>query len=302
MNRTTKAILLVGGLFLLLVALNFFFSAGSRESQETETTGNRSSLAARPYGTLAYYTLLEDSGYPVTRLVKPYTALQDSSEIGTLIIISLPPASNPDADEITALDKWLQAGGLLIIIDREIQLEFPGNIQVHTTAADISSLVRPLQPTLMSKGVRRLSVTNPASYVTVTGNSTVIDIGENNGALVADTKVGRGRVVLITEPHVVSNNGIEEDDNLTLALNVLQDVPAGKIAFDEYHHGYGTSGLFGGNGILGYFRGTPVPWILAQIVLVSLFLIYTSGRRFARPLPLKTERRTTNLEFVSSMA
>src|SRR5262249_39360519 len=211
MNKTTHAIYLVGRLVLLLVTLNYFFSAGSSESQETETNGNRSSFVATPYGTLAYYTLLQDSGYPVTRLVQPYTSLQDSSEIGTLIIISLPPASNPDQDEISALNKWVQAGGLLIIIDREIELELPGNIQVHTTPADVSSPVRPVQPTLMAKGVRRLSVTNPASYVTVTGNSTVVDMGDNNGALVADTKVGRGRVVLITEPHVVSNNGIEED-------------------------------------------------------------------------------------------
>ena len=139
MNRTTKAILLVAGLFLVLVALNFFFSAGSRESQENETNGNRSSFVATPYGTLAYYTLLEDSGYPVTRLVRPYTSLQDSSGIGTLIIISLPAATNPTPEEISALNKWVQAGGLLIIIDREIELEFPGNIQVHTAAADISS-------------------------------------------------------------------------------------------------------------------------------------------------------------------
>src|SRR5262249_61208600 len=104
MNKTTKAILLVGGLFLLLVALNFFFSAGSRASQETETNGNRSSFVATPYGTLAYYTLLQDSGYPVTRLVQPYTSLQDSSEIGTLIIISLPPASNPAPAQNTALN------------------------------------------------------------------------------------------------------------------------------------------------------------------------------------------------------
>jgi hypothetical protein len=33
-----------------------------------------------------------------------------------------------------------------------------------------------------------------------------------------------------------------------------------------------------------------------------LLVVYTLGRRFARPVPLKRERRTTNLEFVSSLA
>jgi hypothetical protein len=302
MKKSTKAILLVVGLFVLLVALNFFFFVGRGESGENERTGNRSSFAATPYGTLAYYSLLEESGRPVTRLVRPYTSLKDTSEIGTLILISLPPASNPDQEEWDSVEKWVQAGGLLIIIDREIELTFPGNLEVHTSPAYISSPVRPWQPTLFTKGVRQLSHTTPSSYVTVTGNSTTLDIGDNLGALVADTKVGNGRVVFITEPHVVANNGIEEDDNLTLALNILQDKPGGKIAFDEYHHGYGGAGLFGGSSLLGYFKGTPVPWIMAQGVLVVLFLIYSRGRRFARPLPLKTERRTTNLEFVSSMA
>jgi hypothetical protein len=303
MKKSTKAILLVGGLFVLLVALNFFFFAGNRQSQENETNGNRSTFAATPFGTQAYYSLLQESGYPVTRLVQPYTSLKDTSEIGTLVIISLPPASNPDAEEISALDKWIQAGGFLIIIDREIELEFPGNIQVHTTPAYISSPVRPVQPTALAKGVRRLSVSNPSSYVSVSGNSTIVDFADNLGALVADTRVGQGRVMLITEPHIVSNNGIEEDDNLALGLNVLQGRPSGKkIAFDEYHHGYGTGGLFGSNSMMGYFRGTPVPWLIAQLLLMRLLVIYTRGRRFARPLPLKVERRTTNLEFVSSMA
>jgi len=83
---------------------------------------------------------------------------------------------------------------------------------------------------------------------------------------------------------------------------VLGDRRSGKIAFDEYHHGYGAGGIFSGKGLLGYFKGTPVPWMIAQLGLISFLLIYSGGRRFARPLPLKTERRTTNLEFVSSMA
>jgi hypothetical protein len=303
MKKSTKAILLLCGIFLLFVALNFLLSAGSRQSQENESNGDRSSFASTPFGTLAYYTLLEETGYPVTRLTRPYSSLKDSGEIGTLIIISLPPTSNPDPEEFAEVEKWVQSGGLLIVIDRDIQLEFPGNIQVHTTPAYIGSPVRPVQPTQLAKGIRRLSVTtNPASYVTVTGSSTVVDLADNQGAIVADTKLGRGRLIFVTEPHIVANNGIGEDDNLTLALNVLQGRPAGKIAFDEYHHGYGTGGLFSGGGLLGYFKGTPVPWILVQAILISMLLIYSRGRRFARALPLKTERRTTNLEFVSSMA
>ena len=93
---------------------------------------------------------------------------------------------------------------------------------------------------------------------------------------------------------------IFEADNVILALNLLTDRPAGKVAFDEYHHGYGASST--GGGLLSYFRGTPVPWMLAQAGLIAALVVYSYGRRFGRPIPLRQERRTTNLEFVSSMA
>jgi hypothetical protein len=103
-----------------------------------------------------------------------------------------------------------------------------------------------------------------------------------------------------TDPHVVANNGLAEKDNLILALNLLTDRPKGKIAFDEYHHGYGSSGASGG--LMAYFRGTPVPWIMWQLGLIALLVVYSLGRRFGRPIPLRHESRTANLEFVSSMA
>jgi hypothetical protein len=107
-------------------------------------------------------------------------------------------------------------------------------------------------------------------------------------------------VVLLTDQFVVANNGISDADNVILAMNLLVGRPSGKIAFDEYHHGYGTTST--GGGLLSYFKGTPVPWIMGQAALIAVLIVYTYGRRFGRPIPLRHERRTTNLEFVSSMA
>jgi hypothetical protein len=42
--------------------------------------------------------------------------------------------------------------------------------------------------------------------------------------------------------------------------------------------------------------------MLAQGAFIILLIIYSRARRFARPLPLSRERRTTTLEFVGSMA
>jgi hypothetical protein len=302
MRTGSKGALLVICIFVVFIAFNFFFFVDSRQSTETEENGDRSSYHSTPYGTLAYYTLLEQNGIEVSRLERPLTTLKPGADTGTLLVIAPPLKYNPSQEEFNSLNSWVESGGLLILIDREIKITMRGDLEVETSRADISSNVRPLQPTRYTQGVRRLSVSRFASHLKVTSPSATYHIGDNQGAIVADARAGRGRVVLVGDPFIVANNGIAEEDNLALAMNILEERPPGRVTFDEYHHGYGNQHLIGSGGLIGYFGGTPVPWMMAQAILIATLLIYTRGRRFARPLPLRRERRNTNLEFVSSMA
>jgi len=297
MRRNLKAFLLVGGLFALFVALNFLFFVDSRVDEEDELTGERSSYRSTPYGTLAFYTLLEENGYAVTRFENRFTELKDHDP-ATLIVIAPPKSHSPDDEEFTALSKWVEAGGLLILIDRELDLNV-GDTVVRTEGSDLTSAVHPLQPTPFTRGVQRIDLSEYATRVKVDSRSATYHIGDSQAAVLADAQTGKGRVVLLTDQYVVANNGISRADNVILALNLLSGRPSGKIAFDEYHHGYGSST---GSGLISYFRGTPVPWMMAQAGLIAVLVVYSYGRRFARPIPLRRERRTTNLEFVSSMA
>jgi hypothetical protein len=128
----------------------------------------------------------------------------------------------------------------------------------------------------------------------------VIHLGDKEGAALADFKYGAGRVVFLSDPFVVANNGIARGGNLTLAMNILRSMgaPDRRILFDEFHHGYNNEG----NPLVNYFRGTPALWLLLQGAGLSLLIVYTHGRRFARPLPLPQVDRHSPLEFVGSMA
>jgi len=298
MRRNSRAILLIAILFLALVALNFFFFVDNPELEENEQTGSRSSYRATPYGTLAFYTLLQESGYPVTRLETPYTKLKERGDIGTLLIISPPLDAGFSKEEFDSLTEWVEAGNLLIIIDRDIKVNFNA-VVISTQPGNTQSVVRPLQPTLYTRGVNNPAFSSYAKRVKVESQEVTYHLGDSLGAVLADSLAGDGRVVLLTDPFIVANNGIAEGDNVVLALNLLVDRKGGKIAFDEYHHGYGASTS---EGMMSYFEGTPVPWMLWQVALIAALVVYSYGRRFARPLPLARERRTTNLEFVSSMA
>jgi hypothetical protein len=125
----------------------------------------------------------------------------------------------------------------------------------------------------------------------------VVHLATFSGALLIDYPHGKGRISLLSEPFIVTNVGIGLKDNLRLALNLLV-TSDGLVAFDEFHQGRGTTH----NPFVGYFAGTPVLAICGQVVLLILLILWTRGRRFARPLPLPQVDRRSSLEFVASMA
>ena len=130
-----------------------------------------------------------------------------------------------------------------------------------------------------------------------TSQAPVVHLRHERGALLLDYPYGAGRVVVLSDPYIVANNGIGRADNLLLALNVVA-AGGGLIAFDEFHQGRATTH----NALFQYFSGTPVMAICAQLALIGVAIVWSQGRRFARPLPLPHVDRRSNLEFVASMA
>ncbi|HYY56464.1 MAG TPA: hypothetical protein VE842_03975, partial [Pyrinomonadaceae bacterium] len=108
---------------------------------------------------------------------------------------------------------------------------------------------------------------------------------------------GAGRIIILSDPFIVANAGLNRADNLRLALNIIAG-GGGSIAFDEFHQGHAVTR----NEMLAYFEGTPVLAAIGQATLIVLLVLWTKGRRFARPLPLAAIDRRSSLEFVASMA
>lgn len=141
------------------------------------------------------------------------------------------------------------------------------------------------------------AVKPPDKPATVTSPAPVVHIESERGALLVDYPHGQGRIVLLSDPYIVANNGISRADNLQLAINVVASY-GGLIAFDEFHQGHAATH----NALIQYFSGTPVVALCGQLALIGLAIVWTRGRRFARPLPLPQVDRRSSLEFVASMA
>lgn len=115
--------------------------------------------------------------------------------------------------------------------------------------------------------------------------------------IMVDVPYGSGRIVFLSDPYTIANGGINLVDNAQLALNAVS-AQGGIIAFDEYHHGYGSSS----NRLLEFFAGTPVIPIFLQIALLIGLLFLSQSRRFARAVPEPEPSRLSKLEYVSAMA
>ena len=121
--------------------------------------------------------------------------------------------------------------------------------------------------------------------------------GGPTDTLLVEAPFSEGRIIILSDPYLVSNNGINLVDNAQLAINIVTS-PGGLIAFDEYHHGYGANN----NRLFQYFEGTPVIAIFLQCGLVVALIFFTQSRRFARPIPEVEPSRLSKLEYVSAMA
>lgn len=130
-----------------------------------------------------------------------------------------------------------------------------------------------------------------------TQNAPVVHFASKDKILLVDFPYGSGEIVYLTDPYMVSNAGISLVDNAQMAINAVA-ARGGRIAFDEYHQGYGANE----NRLLAYFSGTPVVAILVQIVLLIGVVLFTQSRRFGRALPADEPNRLSKLEYVSAMA
>jgi hypothetical protein len=144
------------------------------------------------------------------------------------------------------------------------------------------------QPTPTDESRQNSNQNSPAPVTTLLGE---------RGSLLIDYPRGDGHIVLLSDPYIVANNGINRGDNLQLAINVIVG-PGGLVAFDEFHQGRAATQ----NALIQYFSGTPILAICVQLGLIGLAIVWSRGTRFGRPLPLPSVDRRSSLEFVASMA
>jgi hypothetical protein len=341
MRQRLTIILTVVVILGLLVILNTITYVKQQKVSDSELLADRSTYHGGPTGTRALYDLLSESGHKVMRWREATEKILGESgrQVKTFVVVGRTrfPFTK---DEAQSLLGWVHNGGHLVIIDRDpddqivpksdtwtvniLRFDAPTLDLDPLDAKQMTANVTPLQavqPTLFTRDIQAVmpsrfagrirliplspehkkpkpsTVSIEAEPVSKSSPAPVIHVADRDGGLLVDYSYGLGSIALLSDPYVVANNGISQKDNVQLAINTLTSIE-GLVAFDEYHQGHGITQ----NEFAGYFAGTPVLPIVAQIVILILLVLWTRSRRFARPLPLVQVDRRSSLEFVASMS
>jgi hypothetical protein len=138
--------------------------------------------------------------------------------------------------------------------------------------------------------VSKVATAGPGSFES-TGPALPL-IGDGDATVVALASIGRGSVVLISDPTFLQNAGLDRSDNATLALGIVHD--HSPVVFVESVHGYSATGL----------NALPVEWkwALAFAALAALVMIAARARRIGPPDELGRDLPPPRAAYVHSVA
>ncbi len=247
--------------------------------------------------------------------------LPDDPDSPATLIVAGPrqPIAKSEAEH---LDRWLAAGGQLILASadgwpiafrlssddaakREADSATPTKenstyLSRHAatirwskpTEPRIDRIVGPAVPTPV------LAVESRQKFVSAEGAKIVASAG--TGALAVEIPVGRGRIVALADPTLVSNRALGEADNAVWIVTLAAGWGNGKILIDEFHHGFGRQRSAGE--LTWAFLQTPWGWCALQLAAAGALYLFGYRRRFGRISELSAPERASPLELIDARA
>ena len=283
-------------LLVLLVSLGAVFGARAQARDDPR----RSSFLDSPRGLHALYMVLEDVGFSPRRAMSPPQASDPTDH--TLFVAE--PSASLTRRETDQIVQWVERGGRLVLVagpnldvvgagrTRGLLAAFgvsvtddgaapsgPLEVRDQDAAADLRGIEWSAHG-----GVRAVTGAEPAPEL-----RTLVDVG---GVCVAGRFVrgeSGGEVVVLTDAGLLDNEALGRADNAVLAVRLLTARAAdeGRVAFDEFHHGFADSGTKDHvvGVLLTMLYDTWPGRAVLVIALAGLLWLAGAGIRFGSPAP-----------------
>lgn len=265
----------------------------------------------------ADFTRLKEPGLLlIIAPAKKQTILRDSVEVGASGDI-LPY-------ELEALDKWVQAGNVVVVMTREMNPLFHAlGLIVDEPKGLSANPAEPTQPSVLARKVSQLETHTQFGFKYGRQKSQLAKMANVEDAEVPVTAIpaeewvelfvkkdktrsvaqvvsasrGKGLYVAVNDMYPAGNFGVTAADNARFMLNMAGLRPAGgSIWFDEYHKRDVERGF------MQYLRDRALVPVLAYLGLFLLLLFWRTGARFGPVDPLVVDRRRDSAEYIRAAA
>lgn len=289
-------------LIALFAGLGLFAAYSAEQSGQHTIDARVTSFSSNENGTLALYRWLTRVYGQVDRLAYRPFALTPND--GLLLVLG--PSERYQPAQVEAVVEWVKAGGVLVVADN---VPSPQSAVSPLLAAFDLKLVASerrittatvLHPALGAPPVASVPAYTRAALAATSPLPAFAPLAaDGETTIIAGQRFGDGYVFALSSVYPFTNEGLREPESAALALNLLRWLPPGeRIVFDEFHHGFGPS-----TDLRSLLLSNPLGWaILYSVAMVGLYIL-AGSRRFARPLPLRSEAaRRSSLEFIDSMA
>ena len=299
-QRNYKSDLVILGVLVALGVLACLYLGGGRNSSQEQADADfrPSSLSSDPNGMQACYLLYQRMGLPVGRL---WTTPRSALLAGRGALAILGQWRRIDAGERTLLEAWITGGGV-VICDVGVLHSLHGMKIRYDHSHPDGGFSGPLARDVHAAAMDRSEDLEDDDSSPRGGRDTfepLLSAGQR--VLIAQRTLGRGRIIVLSDPGFLSNAHLDKDDNSVLAMNLGAWAVAGagrnEVVFDEFHLGFGEPAT-GWTLLTEQIFGKPAGWALLCVGAGGVLYMVFAGRRFGPRRPPPGRRRRTKLEFV----
>jgi hypothetical protein len=251
-------------------------------------------------GAAAY--VLRELGWAPVALTRP---VQNTGRRGLLVLAEpqgrgvLAEEGGLNEAEAAGLLLWVAEGNALLLCGHQTTALHRA---LGVTASDArvagegrTAEVPPDEAGAYTRGVDRVRVQDGLLLETAEGLP-LWRVGDRPGAVLLGH--GRGRVLVVADPGLLTWDGLRGGDNAVFLANVAaRHARDGRVYFDEYHHGFRSAG-----GLFGYAQHHGQSLLSLPLLAALAAAAWAVGVRLGPAVPAPTPESADAVEYASALA
>ncbi len=299
-----KFIYIFCGIFALVIAIQFY---KPKETNWTRTYLNKNKT---PFGCFAIYNLMEKgySGSFKTNNQTLYNLNGLQKKKASLVIVN--DKIDFNKNDMRSLFEFLNAGNTVFIAVNSFRGALADTFHLRTEL-DYADYFISIDSLIKKDGVKiklkasnykkqafsysRIATSGYFKSFDTTRFNVSGDMGRNKACFIS-TKIGKGKLYLMTMPDVFGNYFIVNNPNRQLAYALLSIIKNDELIWDEYYKTYNiTSYSF----IKFILESDALYTAYLLIIFILILYMIFEGRRRQRAIPVVATPTNSTLEFVN---